>query len=324
MPILAAGDVSDDVLFRTRDIMESMLQNRPDLQYTMSVNGFRLGIYNPARGDITQLPEIDNRFQRRTGVFSSTSYGAIVGVPSSVQHCNRVLIHEFAHAVYHAILRQPEGQHFKNSWSKAYREAMASGLWYDEYASTNESEYWAETVTFWLMPKVFRNTFGTPFAQYDPLANQLIWQVFGHTSLPDFCEFSFINIQGTITYADGTPVEGIHVIPTLWMRLEGKTYYIGTASARQKPDRTNQNGSFVIRQAVDKGVLESQAYFLLGFYREPDPTQIPACSVAGWLHRDNYITKGQGSAIIPVKRKNSDFSITVRKDFDWSPANVCH
>lgn len=323
VPILAARNVSDEVLFRTQDIITAMLQNRPDLLYAMSTRGFRVGIYDYSSGDITQLPEVDNRFQGRTGIFTSTSYGAIAGVPNSVQHCNRVLIHEFAHAIYHAILRQPGGEQFKESWSNTYREAMASGLWIDEYASTNESEYWAETVTYWLMPTVFRNTFGVPFVQYDPTANQLIWQVFGHTSLSDFCDYGFVNILGTITYADGTPVEGIYVVPTLWMRLDGETRYIGVASARQKPGRTNQDGKFVIRQAVDRGVLESQAYFLIGFYRDSDPAQTSACSVAGWLHRDNYITRSPGSAILPVRRQNSEFSITVRKDFDWSPLNIC-
>ncbi|MDE0464609.1 MAG: SH3 domain-containing protein [Caldilineaceae bacterium] len=325
VPVLADGAVSDDVLFRTRDTITAMLQNRPDLLYTMSVSGFRVGLFKPTKGDITQLPEFDNRFKHREGAFISTPYGAMAGTPSTVQHCNRVLIHEFAHAVYHAILRQPEGKHFKDRWSEAYRDAMTSGRWQDEYASTNESEYWAETVTFWLMPEAFRNAFGIPFAQYDPTANQLIWQVFGHTSLPDFCKFSFVSIRGTIAHADGTPVEGIYVIPTLWIRLDGEARYIGTADVRQKIVPTDENGAFIISQAIDKGVAESQGYFLLGFYKERIPTRTPVCSIAGWLHRQNYVTKSWGSTVIPATReKPVEITITVRKDFDWSPLDICH
>ena len=149
VPLLSLENVPDEELFQARDIMLAMIKNRPDLLKIMVAQDFRVGLYNPLKGDLTQIPELvnydDSRFN--VGVFYRTNDGAIAAAPASAHGCNRVLIHEFAHMIDYAMQWRDYGEGHKNfvnhrAW--AYQDAMAAGLWeHDTYAQSDDVEYFA-------------------------------------------------------------------------------------------------------------------------------------------------------------------------------------
>ena len=323
LPLLAPNGVSDDEMLRAREVMLAMVQNRPGQLGEMSELGFRVALFDYSRGrKIDQLPEAKAAgIPKRTGAFFSTPYGAMVAASSSEHYCSHVLIHEFAHAVYHAILRQPGGDLFRNDVSQAYRSAMDRGLWSGHYAATKESEYWADTVSYWFLPDVFEQLFGTTFGQYDPLADRLIGQVFGDASLPEFCQNEFVDIRGTVLDHNGDPLEGIHVVVVLWSGWRN----IGLPRMEQKTAITDADGNFVIKHAMDEGVQGSkETFFTVGLYRQHDDSRIPLCSVVGWLNRGTVTKDLFSSRLISVRMNPiAGLDISVPRNFDWSAISLC-
>ena len=59
-----------------------------------------------------------------------------------------ILIHEFGHGI-HGVGLAAVDPTFNTRLRKAYKDAMAKGLWKGTYAASNPGEYWAEAVQSW-------------------------------------------------------------------------------------------------------------------------------------------------------------------------------
>ena len=180
IPIVASERVDSAALADAKRMIGDMLAYRPDLAVVLAREGYRVAILGEEEA-ITDLPENahwtkperdDPRLTRcerklydeRIGRFSDREYwnarvrgiggvntvGAeedVLGKPSSRYYGETILVHEFAHNVLDAIrIADPA---LYNQVEQAYEQALAEGLWKDEYASTTVQEYWAEGTQFW-------------------------------------------------------------------------------------------------------------------------------------------------------------------------------
>ena len=84
---------------------------------------------------------------RRTPVVSCAEENLLNyrGDPYSTEN---ILIHEFGHGIHGVGLASVDPT-FSARLRKAYKDAMAKGLWKGTYAASNPGEYWAEAVQSW-------------------------------------------------------------------------------------------------------------------------------------------------------------------------------
>src|SRR5262245_10645263 len=151
MPVVAAGEVADEALQRTYDIVTHMLAGRPDILDTMVKNGTRLIIIGKDQV-YTDMPEYRNHpnptFQnervRGTGGLGVTSFGEenLLNLALDRYDDESIAVHEFCHTIDAALGR------LDPTWRKrlgaSYRAAIDKGLWKDAYTASNQAEYWAE------------------------------------------------------------------------------------------------------------------------------------------------------------------------------------
>ncbi|WP_225425485.1 glycoside hydrolase [Pelagerythrobacter rhizovicinus] len=180
IPIVASPRVADGALLGARAMIEDMLAYRPDLAGVLARTGYRVAILAEEEA-ITDLPENAHwtkpapddprltrcerkHYEERIGSLTDREYwnarargiggvhtvGAeedVLGKRSSRYYGETILVHEFAHNVLDAI-RIADPQLYAEV-ETAYSEALETGLWLDEYASTTVQEYWAEGTQFW-------------------------------------------------------------------------------------------------------------------------------------------------------------------------------
>lgn len=180
IPIVGSPRVADEALVSARSIVEGMLAHRPDLAAVLARKGYRVAILAEEEA-ITDLPEnahwtkpapddprltrcerkhYDARIGSLTdreywnarargigGVHTVAAEEDVLGKRTSRYYGETILVHEFAHNVLDAI-RVADPQLYAEV-EVAYAEALAEGLWRDEYASTTVQEYWAEGTQFW-------------------------------------------------------------------------------------------------------------------------------------------------------------------------------
>lgn len=151
LSIAAGGDVADQALERTYDIVTHMLAGRPDIFDAMRKHGTRLIIIGKDQV-YTDMPEYRNhpnpKYQnervRGTGGLAVTSFGEenLLNLPIDRYDDESIAVHEFCHTI-DAALRTIDP-----TWSKrlgqTFRKAMSQGLWKYAYAASNQAEYWAE------------------------------------------------------------------------------------------------------------------------------------------------------------------------------------
>jgi hypothetical protein len=151
LAIAAGGEIADEALERTHDIVSHMLAGRPDILAAMRKFGTRLIIIGKDQV-YTDMPEYRNHpdpvYQnervRGTGGLGVTSFGEenLLNLPIDRYDDESIAVHEFCHTI-DAALRTID-----KSWSKrlgeTYRGAMDRGLWKNAYAASIQAEYWAE------------------------------------------------------------------------------------------------------------------------------------------------------------------------------------
>ena len=192
--VSAPSEISDEKIVQVREIITSMLSNRPDVLETLGANGTRVAIYArypTANRGIVQLPEFKGQFQfiLPTGALLYTPSGWILGVPDRDRRCY-VFIHEFSHAIQVALEAQSGGDAFVSKIKALYNAALSSNLWAGEYAATNYEEYWAEVVTYWFeesLPSTLAANY-PKLSDYDPEAAKLVEEVFGDATVPEYCK----------------------------------------------------------------------------------------------------------------------------------------
>ena len=179
IPVTASAHVPDEALLAARDIVDGMLEKRPDIRRQMIAMGERVGVLG-ANEQITDLPEerdlkkpaLDD--QRLTfcerkaylqiaamsdkqywntrarglgGLYTIGSTENLLGYPASTYFGENILVHEFSHAMLTAI-EQADPRLYAQV-EAAYDHAKAKGLWKGSYSINTLQEYWAEGVQFW-------------------------------------------------------------------------------------------------------------------------------------------------------------------------------
>lgn len=152
MPVVAAGEVADEALLRTRDIVTHMLAGRPDVVQAMVASRMYLIIIGQDQV-YTDMPEYrhhpDPAFQnervRGTGG-RPTSFGEenLLSLPLDRYDDESIAVHEFAHTIDGTLRSIDPG--WGGRRDAAYRNAVAKGRYKDAYAAGNPGEYWAEIV----------------------------------------------------------------------------------------------------------------------------------------------------------------------------------
>src|SRR4051794_546646 len=152
MPIVAAADVADDALRRTRDIVAHMLAGRPDVVRAMVESRMYLILIGKDQV-YTDMPEYrhhpdpayQNERVRGTGG-RPTSFGEenLLGLPLDRYDDESIAVHEFSHTI-DGTLRSidPDWTRRRNA---AFEIAIKKERYRNAYAGGNPGEYWAEIV----------------------------------------------------------------------------------------------------------------------------------------------------------------------------------
>jgi hypothetical protein len=199
MAVIAAGEVADEALQRTYDIVTHMLAGRPDILDAMVQNGTRLIIIGKDQV-YTDMPEYRNHpnptYQnervRGTGGLGVTSFGEenLLNLALDRYDDESIGVHEFCHTIDAALRRIDQG------WSQRLRQtfqnATGKGRWKYAYAGSNQGEYWAEICQSYFDCNRVNNWNHGPIAnreqlkQYDPEGYDLVKTTFKLTAANDW------------------------------------------------------------------------------------------------------------------------------------------
>jgi hypothetical protein len=152
MPVVAAAEVADEALLRTREIVTHMLAGRPDVVKALVERKMYLIIIGKDQV-YTDMPEYRNHpdpaYQnervRGTGG-RPTSFGEenLLSLPVDRYDDESIAVHEFSHTIDSAL------RSIDSEWGKrltaVHRNTVAKGRYKYAYAAGNPGEYWAEIV----------------------------------------------------------------------------------------------------------------------------------------------------------------------------------
>ena len=215
IPVVASEKVPDAALLVARDIVNSMLAERPDIRRALIARKWRTGVIAelemtmdipeyarmkrpgaPRDEPVTQADR-DYHANRSRGLGGNPTTGAeenLLGYPGTRYWGEHIFVHEFAHAIMTG-LRDAEPTAVEEIRA-AYAEAIAAGKYVHadgrkHYATTNPNEYWAEGVQWWFFSNYGECFTGNvtvespeEFAAYDPKLNELIGRVFKAHHIP--------------------------------------------------------------------------------------------------------------------------------------------
>ena len=216
IPVISSERVPDDALLVARDIIVSMLANRPDIRKAMIAKRWRTGVIGETEMT-ADIPEYANRKRpgapagepmtqadrdyhawRSRGLGGNPTTGAeenLLGYPGTRYFGEHIFVHEFAHAIMSNLrgLEPATGKEIQ----EAYDAAKAAGKYIiasngrPHYAMTSAGEYWAEGVQWWFFSNYGECFNGnikveTPdeFKDYDPKLYELIGRVFETHRIP--------------------------------------------------------------------------------------------------------------------------------------------
>ena len=151
VPVVAAGEVADEALVRTHDLVTHLLAGRPDVLEVMAKNGTRLVVIGKDQV-YTDMPEYRsspnpaylNERVRGTGGLAVTSFGEenLLNLALDRYDDESIAVHEFCHTI-DSTLRGIDPT-WEQRRSAAFENVRSKGLWYQTYAGSNPTEYWAE------------------------------------------------------------------------------------------------------------------------------------------------------------------------------------
>jgi hypothetical protein len=199
MAVVSSGDVDDEALKRTYDIVTHLLADRPDVLETMAKFGTRLIIIGKDQvyTDMPEYrnspnPEYQNERVRGTGGLNVTSFGEenLLNLAGDRYDDESIGLHEFCHTIDAALGRMD------NTWRarlrEVYQNAVSKGLWKYAYAGSNPGEYWAEICQSYFNCNRINNWNHNNVAtreqlkQYDPVGYELVRTTFKLTPEHDW------------------------------------------------------------------------------------------------------------------------------------------
>jgi alpha-glucosidase len=150
MPIVASGEIADEALRRTHEIVTHMLAGRPDVVQALVTNGMYLIIIGKDQV-YTDMPEYRNHpnpaYQnervRGTGG-KPTSFGEenLLSLPLDRYDDESIAVHEFSHTI-DSTLRSIDPT-WSDRRNAVFQSVRQKGLYENTYAGSNPGEYWAE------------------------------------------------------------------------------------------------------------------------------------------------------------------------------------
>jgi len=188
IPVVASEKVEDAAVLLARDIVNYMLQKRPDIRAVMVRRNSRLLIMDISEGE-TDLPERrtmrkpafedrrltqgerdryylpggiasmtdkqywDGRARGMGGNITSCAEENLMGVPGTRYYGEHITVHEFSHNIMGALREADPALHAEIA--PAYEAAKAKGLYKswprgnDQYAINTAAEYFAEGTQWW-------------------------------------------------------------------------------------------------------------------------------------------------------------------------------
>jgi len=150
MPVVASGEVADEALVRTCEIVNHMLAGRPDVVEQMVKDKMYLIIVGKDQlyADMPEYRNVPNKAYWNERVRGTggrpTSFGEenLLSLPIDRYDDESIAVHEFCHTIDGALRSlSPEWPQLRNA---VYQNAMAKGLYKNAYAGSNAGEYWAE------------------------------------------------------------------------------------------------------------------------------------------------------------------------------------
>ncbi|HVS39839.1 MAG TPA: hypothetical protein VMS17_30050 [Gemmataceae bacterium] len=191
LPVAAGGEVADEALQRTYDIVTHLLAGRPDILEAMVKHGTRLIVIGKDQV-YTDMPEYRNHpnpaYQnervRGTGGFDVTSFGEenLLNLADDRYDDESIAVHEFCHTIDAALNTIDPG--WRKRLRDTYQAAVAKGLWKNTYPGSNPAEYWAEICQCYFdcdrVNNWNHNAVGTreQLKQYDPDGYDLVRTTF--------------------------------------------------------------------------------------------------------------------------------------------------
>jgi hypothetical protein len=151
--VISSERVDDRAFYRVRVLLDKMLENRPDVRKALVEEDVRYVII-AAEEQVTDIPDYagmkpkafwNERSRGFGGRITSCGEENLLSFPMDRYEDESIFIHELAHAIDGRGLRRIDPD-FKQRLKTLYESAMAKGLYKHDYASTNTSEYWAESV----------------------------------------------------------------------------------------------------------------------------------------------------------------------------------
>lgn len=199
--------VRDEFLFAAREIILTMTSKRPELREVMSPeNGFRYVLVTIDWASELHMP-LELRYLGMTAGGFYRSGLAVGGLSWDVFHRvpllrSGTMVHEMAHAIDDAFDRYPHlfpdwGTRLTAAFEVATAKAQQGNGFFDDpddYALTNEKEYWAVGAKAW-----FEDIHGddllderqrAKLIEQDPLLYALLDEVFPAVDLPVFIEIA--------------------------------------------------------------------------------------------------------------------------------------
>jgi len=150
MPVVSAAEVSDAALQRTYWIVNHLLAGRQDVVTALVKQHMYLIIIGKNQ-KYTDMPEysdapnpdyLNERVRGTGGLPSSFGEENLLCLPIDRYDDESIGVHEFCHTIDSAIRSiDPTWTTRKN---KAFRDALAKGLWKNTYVGSNSAEYFAE------------------------------------------------------------------------------------------------------------------------------------------------------------------------------------
>jgi hypothetical protein len=177
--VTTSARVLDSALLVARDIVTSMLAERPDVRAELVKQHARVGVMaidemttdlpeqrdwtKPAPDDprLTTCEKINyakiarmtdreywnERARGMGGLYTTGAAENILGVPGTRYFGENILVHEFSHSILGAVHEVDSALYSRVE--SAYAHAMSLKLWEGHYATTTVDEYWAEGTQFW-------------------------------------------------------------------------------------------------------------------------------------------------------------------------------
>ena len=150
LSVVAAEEVSNEALERTKTIVMHLLAGRPDVARALADDGMYLIVIGKDQV-YTDMPEYRNHpnpaYQnervRGTGG-KPTSFGEenLLSLPLDRYDDESIAVHEFCHTIDGALRGLDPGWNERRN--AVFRRAREQGLYEHAYAGSNPGEYWAE------------------------------------------------------------------------------------------------------------------------------------------------------------------------------------